>query len=289
MAAGAFRLWTADQNGNPLLAPNTTATTPQVPDPSTEQAVDIYFAPLMQPPDDQAKLQEEVSYVLSVVTRLYLGDDSRANKTKFRRYYVRIFRLAQVGLEGSDPSPKQAKVALDGVKASLMDDEGLVIKTRNLTRLGETALALSLPFAIAYFVLTVVGKGDIEQLLTALQVENIKALANFMLLWIGCFTGVCLSYGVRTSTLTLGDLVSTGADRLAPGTRLLFIGTITMLFGLLFVNGIVELKIGPHSTAQIATHPALAFIVGTLFGLSESVLPGLAGKRAEALLKGLMS
>lgn len=282
---GAFRIWTVDDNGNWVSTPKK-ADEKVAPDPAADAAVEIYFSPTGHPTDDQSRLYDDVTSVLDVVRRLYLDTGSRPNKAKFRAYYVRIFRLAQVGLEGTDPSPKQAKGALEALKGSLLDDEGLSVKTRNLSALGETALMLSLPLASVYFVLLVVGHGELERLLASLQISRV-AMANVMLLWIGCFVGVCLSYGVRTSTLTLADLVNPGPDRLSPGMRLLFIGALTMFFGMLFMKKIVEVKIGGYSTSDIGTDPAMAFIVGTLFGLGEAVLPGLAGKRAESFFKGL--
>ena len=284
-ALGAFKIWTVDDNGNWVNKPKKVDERAS-PDPAADAAVEIYFSPTGHPTDDQSKLYDDVTSVLDVVRRLYLDTGSRPNKAKFRAYYVRIFRLAQVGLEGTDPSPKQAKGALEALKGSLLDDEGLNVKTRNLSALGETALMLSLPLASVYFVLLVVGHGELEGLLTSLQISRV-AMANVMLLWIGCFVGVCLSYGVRTSTLTLADLVNPGPDRLSPGMRLLFIGALTMFFGMLFMKKIVEVKIGDYSTSDIGTDPAIAFIVGTLFGLGEAVLPGLAGKRAESFFKGL--
>lgn len=285
-ALGAFKIWTADNNGKFVSKEPKGQGELDTPDPAADAAVDIYIAPTGQPTDDQSRLYDDVNNVLDVVRRLYLPDGIHPNKAKFRAYYVRIFRLAQVGLTGTDPSPKQAKGALEALKGSLLDDEGLNIKTKNLSALGETALTLSLPLAIVYFVLLVVGPGDVDKLLTTLQISR-TAMANFMLLWIGCFTGVCLSYGIRTSTLTLTDLVTPGPDRLSPGLRLLFIGTLTMFFGLLFVKKVIEVKIGSFSSADIATDAGLAFVVGTLFGLGEAMLPGLAGKRAEAFFKGL--
>lgn len=285
MTSGAFRVWTCDDNGV-WVSTEPTADSSKLPDPASDKAVDIYFAPAGVPPDDQSKLYDDITYVLDVVRRLYLPDGTCPNKQKFRAYYVRIFRLTQVGLQGQDAAPKQAKSALDSIKASLLDDEGLRVKTRNLSALAEMATVLSLPCLVFYFVLCVIGSGEIEKLLGELGLSRV-ATANFMLLWVGCLVGVCLSYGVRTATLSLADLVSSGPDRLPPGTRLVFIGTLTMLFGLLFCYGIVEVKIGGYSSANIATDPGLAFIVGALFGLSEAKLPGLAGGRADSFAKGL--
>ena len=285
-ALGAFKIWTADDKGEFVSTAPKTADQKPAPDPASDAAVEIYMSPTGQPTDDQSKLYDDVNGVLNVVRRLYMPEGTRPNKAKFRAYYVRIFRLAQVGLESKDPSPKQSMGALESLKVSLLDDEGLHIKTKNLSALGETALMLSLPLAIIYFVLLVAGPGDIDELLKTLQVSRV-AMANLMLLWIGCFTGVCLSYGIRTNTFTLADLVTPGPDRLSPGMRLLFIGTLTMFFGLLFMKKIVEVKVGSYSSADIGSDPSLAFIVGTLFGLGEAVLPGLVGKRADSFFKGM--
>ena len=285
---GAFKLWTVDYNGvfvNAKADVNGVKVKP-IPDPAAPEAVDIYMSPTGRASDDQAKLYDDVNAVLDVVRRLYLPEGTRPNATKFRTYYVRVFRLAQVGLEGTDPSPKQSKGALESLKGSLLDDEGLNVKTKNLSALGWTAWKFSWPLLVVYAFLRLVGQGNVDTFLNTLQISRIAA-ANVTLLWIGCFVGVCLSYGVRTSTLTLTDLVTPGPDRLSPSLRLLFIGTLTMFFGLLFMTKIVELKIGEYSTASIGNDPSMAFIVGILFGLSESVLPGLAGKRAEGFLKGL--
>ncbi|OYU66679.1 MAG: hypothetical protein CFE45_43825, partial [Burkholderiales bacterium PBB5] len=144
-ALGAFKIWTADNNGKAVSAVQDDADKTPVPDPAADASVDIYIAPTGQPTDDQSSLYDAVNSVLDVVRRLYLPDGIRPNKAKFRAYYVRIFRLAQVGLTGTDPSPKQAKGALEALKGSLLDDEGLNIKTKNLSALGETALTLALP------------------------------------------------------------------------------------------------------------------------------------------------
>ncbi len=288
---GAFRVWTVDDKGEwvnfePKEPIDETKKQKKRPDPASDNATDIYFSPTGPATDDQSKLYDDVSSVLDVVRRLYLPNGIRPNPSKFRTYYVRIFRLAQVGLTGTDPAPKQAKGALDSLKASLLDDEGLTVKTTNLSQLGKTALKFSLPLVLAYVFLLTVGPGEVENFLKKLQIARVAA-AYTMLLWLGCFVGVCLSYGVRTSTLTLADLVTPGPDRLPPSLRLLFIGALTMFFGLLFMEKIVEFKVGSFSTASIGADPAPTFIVGILFGLSEAVLPGLAGKRAESFIKGL--
>lgn len=279
----AFKIWTADADGE-FVTKEEPDTKRKVPDPASSKSVDIYMAVTGTPSESQAKLFDEMGYALDVVRRIYLTNSP--NEAKFRDYFVRLFRLAQVGLEGPDSASKQARSTFEAIKTSILDDEGGRIKTRNFVALGEAALLIGIVLGVLYFVLQISAQSPLERLLETLQFRRV-ALANFLILLCGCLLGVCLSYGVRTSTMTLSDLVSSGADRLPPTHRLLFIGALTGLFGLLFTSGIVELKVGSLSTAEIASNPGLAFIVGAFFGLGESALPGLAGKRAETFLKGL--
>lgn len=283
VAAGAYKIWTTDANGAPLDL-RTEAEPNRRPNPMNELAEGIFFALEKDPPDDQAQLQVEIDRVLGTVTRLYL-EGAVPNRNRFRRHYVRLFRLAQVGLEGAEAATKQAKLGLASVVADLIDDEGLHIKTQNLTALAKCAVRLSIPFAVAYLALGLLGAPQ-ESLLANLGIER-QTLASFMVLWIGSFIGVCLSYGVRTSTFTLADLTKTGEDRLPPGARLLFIGTLTMFFGLLFVNGLLEVKIGGTSVTAIADNSGLALVIGILFGMADAVLPDVAAKKVNTLMEVL--
>jgi hypothetical protein len=285
MAAGAYKVWTSDASGEPLDPPTTTEPN-RKPNPKDERAVGIYFGVESPPPDDQAALQSDIENVLSAATRIYLDSDETRNEQRFRRYYSRLFGLARVGLEGTEASTKLAKAALDKVAADLVDDEGQRVKTRNLVALAKYGALYSSPFAVAYVLLALGDVKPVNELLSSLGMDR-RTMAHFMLLWIGCFVGVCLSYGVRTATFSLTDLTSTGSDRLLPQTRLVFIGTLTMLFGLLFVNGLVEVKVGSKAITDIASDPGVAMLLGILFGMSEAALPAAAAKKASELMEGL--
>lgn len=222
--------------------------------------------------------------MLSAVQRLY-GADSRPDN-KFRRYYVRIFRLTQLGLEGPDASPEVAKAALATVTHDLIDDEAPRVKNGHLMALGRVALLFSVPFALTYLALSLIDATLLEPTLINLGIGR-ETAANFMLLWLGCFLGVWLSYGIRTSTVTLNDLTNTDSDKLLPHVRLAFAGALTMLLGLLFVMGIVEVKVGAYVVTKIADDPTLAFIIGVFCGISEVNLPVAASKRAAAFVGDL--
>jgi hypothetical protein len=102
-----------------------------------------------------------------------------------------------------------------------------------------------------------------------------------IMLWVGCFFGVWLSYGIRTSAFTLTDLTLTDNDRLLPVIRLLFAGNLTMILGIMFILGVVQISLGNYSLTDFSVRPMLAFLVGAFCGISELLLPATVAKRAS--------
>lgn len=297
MATGSYKIWTADKDGNPTKLP----AVPEVPNdpnkepnPAATEAADIYFglpgsAP-QPPPKEQIDLQGEIGKVLRSVQRLYLEAHLHGavvhREKKFRIYYVRLFRLAQLGLEGANAAPDIAKGALAVVTADLIDDEAGRVKNGHMRELGRCAAIFAIPCLVLYAVLRLTGDGAFARALEKLDVQA-SVLANFSLLWGGCFIGVWLSYGVRTTVFSLSDLTTTDSDRLVPKIRLIFAGILTMLLGIAFVLGLIEVKIGHFPITDIATQPMLAFIVGVFCGISELALPSSVAKRASDFIGSL--
>ncbi|ARO88758.1 hypothetical protein EBAPG3_013820 [Nitrosospira lacus] len=289
MSQGSYKIWPATAAGEPLGNPTPPTGQPvESPNPMDEKATDIYFGVVntvpQPPPKDQLELQQDIEKVLRTVQLIYghpvAGSVERC-KSQFRSYYMRLFRLAQLGLEGPDASPEISKSALATVSANLIDDEASRVKNGHLVRLGGTAIVLALPFILLYLVMRITPPNDgLANLLLSFGIERV-IFANFMLLWVGCFIGVWLSYGIRTSVFTLTDLTVTDSDRLLPVIRLLFAGSLTMILGIMFMLGVVQISLGNHSLTDFSTSPMLAFLVGTLCGISELLLPTTVGKRAS--------
>jgi hypothetical protein len=283
-AGGSYRIWTAKSDGT-ILNYSSSA----VPDPADPQAVNIYFGVDPQapqpPPKEQIDLQVEIGRVLDAATKLYRAGSS-SQPDSFRLVYVRLFRLAQLGLEGKDASAELARGGLNAVIADLIDNEEARVKNGHLALLGRTAFNFIVLFLIAYLLLRVFNGDVASRLLTMLRIDGSVA-ANFMMLWVGCFVGTWLSYGIRTTTFTLADLTSADSERLLPHFRLLFSGLLTMVLGLLFVHGIIEVKIGNYAITDVASSPVLALIVGVFCGISEIALPATVSKRAAAFVETL--
>ncbi len=284
--AGAYCIWTAEDDGSPLLL-DTDGKKLEHPQPRDVRAVEIYFGILdgPPPPADQVELQGSIEKLLAAVRQLYL-DSQPPKPDRFRRYYVRLFQLAQLGLEGANPPTAMVATALEALTQELIDDEAARVKNGHLRLLGGWVVQYGLYGLYAYVVLSLMP-APLAALLRERMALDCGQAANFMLLWVGCFIGVWLSYGIRTAQFTLADLTRTDSDRLQPQFRLLFIGTLTMLLGLLFSLGIVELKLGTYAVSDIVRQPMLALLIGTFCGISEAALPGSLAQKATAFVGGV--
>ncbi len=280
---GSYTIWIADASGDPILYEADGVTKLPYPKPRDPRAIDILFG--VQggtPAKDRVDLQDQIEKVLGTVRRIYV-DGSDPKPERFRRWYIRLFQLAQLGLEGDAPPTAMAAAALLALTQELIDDEAPRVKNGHLRQLGGWVLKYSMWCLWAYVILRLLPDPLAAFLKSQLALDRTVA-ANFMLLWIGCFWGVWLSYGIRTVKFTLSDLTRTDEDLLLPQMRLLFIGSLTMLLGLLFAYDVVELKLGGFTAGDMVAQPVIAFLIGAFCGISEAALPGSIAGKASAFV-----
>lgn len=289
-ATGAYKIWSLDSDGHYhklewLTDAQGHRTVPKYPpDPSDKDAVDISFNLIDSteaPPKDQMDLQDEIGQVLEAVRKLYLHDNG-TQKPPFRLFYVRLFRLAQLGLEGN-AVPDVARAALDRVTDDLLRAEGPRVKNMHLKILAKAAAKLGAIALTAYFVLRLAALGE---WFTHFQVDPIVT-SSFMVVWVGCFIGVWLSYAIRKSVLKLRDLTVGEDDFLEPVTRLVFAGLLANVIALLLLFGVVKIAIGPLSLNAFATNPSIALLLGIFLGVNELLLPSAVAKRSRELIDKL--
>lgn len=283
MAQGSFDIFPADKTGTIISEDRPV-------DPAVlnkENASEIYFgvsntapAPI---PKEQFELQQEIEKVLRSVHQIYdrpSAGPEELRKTQFRTYYVRLFRLAQVGLDGSNASPEISKIELAAITSELIDNEASRVKNDHLKRLGIKAIQMATPLIAIYLVMRLIPQDShLADILRSIGIEQL-AFANFMLLWVGCFIGVWLSYGIRKSVFTLKDLTLADSDHLLPVMRLLFAGTLTMIIGIIFMLDVIKISLGNYQITDISTNPTLAFLIGAFCGISELLLPATVSKQA---------
>jgi hypothetical protein len=298
-AGPPFTIGVTDRDGNELPAN----------DPGAKEAhgivFDVHITGSTQPSATEMELYRDLAKVEHALQEIYLrtaATDEAATEARFRPHFVRLFFLAQLALEGDVTgsgterkvggrlSPEAAKAEIAALAADVIDDEAPSIKNTHLRQLAAWAGALALPFLAGYAVLMMWGQKTegakwLVDKLTQLHIEAVPA-ANFMLLWVGCFVGVCLSYAIRTHSFSLTDLTRTDADYLIAPARLLLTGTFVMLLALLGVVGLGDVEIGTLKLSAIAGNATLAFVVGAVLGISEQKLTGTVEKRVGNLFGG---
>lgn len=287
---GRYKIWPADRDGKLLTRDGSGKPPPadEAPDPNQKDAVEIGFGlrpSADMPPRKQLELQTAVDKVLRVIQRIY-ADPARGRSAAFRMYYVRLFNVARIGLEGMTPSPELAQLELAKITADLLDDEGGNFKNAHMRTLGKYAARYSLLPLLVYALVSLFPGNALRDMLAALRVDT-DWLASFCMLWVGCFNGVWLSYGIRKTRITLSDMLVGDEDRMQPQIRLLFAASLASAIGLTFALGIVDVELGPMALSDITSSPALAFLVGLLLGVSELALPASVGNRASSLAAAL--
>lgn len=272
LPTGAYGIWTADSNGKAIDY----RSPPEVPDPSDERAVGVYFGPLpgVSPPQDQLELQDKLEEALETVRVMYIKDG--VIDRRFRAPYTRLFRAAQLGLEGL-ALPDVARLALARISHDLIVAEGGRVKNAHLAKLGGYALSMIGVFTLLY----VLARAPIFAFYLEHLAVDPDMASSFMMLWAGASGGVWLSYAIRKKTFTLRDLIVTDDDRLLPLTRLVFAGALTMVVGLLFAGGFIDVSVGGRQLSTFAEDPTLALLLGLVCGISELLLPTMVAKRVS--------
>jgi type IV secretory pathway VirB2 component (pilin) len=111
--------------------------------------------------------------------------------------------------------------------------------------------------------------------------------ADFMLLWVGTFVGVCLlSYAIRTHEVTVAALTRTDEDHLMPQIRLVLTGALATLLAVIAMIDLGDVAIGSAKLSQIVTKATLAFLLGAMFGISEQKLSKTVLKRVDNIIGG---
>lgn len=292
-----FAIRVADKGGSKLHTEADQAAMPT--DPKARQLVfDMKIAKGgTSPPVADMVICREISRIEHALQELYPEGQDNA-ETLFRPYFVRLFHIAQLALEGDVVvddkgqvksvggrlSIEAAKAEIEAIANDLIDDEAPRIKNRHLRELGKWAALIALPALLAYVAISLLvpagGKtNEFVQIMDRLNLQP-KAAANFMLLWVGTMVGVCLSYAFRTTEFSVGDLTKTDSDHLSAQLRLMIVGTLAMLLVLMAVLSLGDVALGNMSIAKAAEIPMLAFVVGAILGIGEQKLSGNVSKRA---------
>jgi len=219
-------------------------------------------------PEEQQNLKTEIEKVLIVLRTLFPENENE----RFEEYFRPLLSLAQAGLVSDNPQTRLSAHTLTELKNEIVVREGGRVKNKYMKRLGLNAILIGCPLLIVALIL--------NWLAPQLQIYK-----NFSLLWFGCMAGVWLSFGARKVCFRFEDLHIPEEDRLEPFVRLCFAGIITIIFGLMFSTGAVEVKVGGILLADFTNNSQIALLLGMVLGFSETVLPSILASKTSAFLR----
>jgi hypothetical protein len=292
----------ADKAGKRLNTDPNKAAVPTEPR-ARQLLFDIHIPVDGEPPTPvELALIREISCVEHALRELY-PDDSPEHEARFRPFFVRLFYIAQLALEGDVVSSAEgtiqsrggrlsdaaAKAEVKAIAEDLIEDEAPRVKSRHLREHATRAGVLGVPALLAYVLFALTAAQDSSHpfvvLLHRLHVVPSVA-ANFMLLWFGTMVGVCLSYAFRTTEFAVADLTRTGSDHLPPSMRLAITGALAVLLALFALAGLGDVEIGSTRLSALAENPMLALVVGAILGIGEQKLAGTVATKAGGVFGG---
>lgn len=221
-----------------------------------------------QVPAEQMTLQAAIFDTLLTLKVIFPERKDGKPDENFAEYRPRLIDIARLGLSGPVAFPELATRSLDALRAEIVAREAGRVKNGYMGKLGRRALGG------AVLALAVFGCFEADLL------PDPHKYRYFAILWAGCMLGTWLSFGARRVLLRFEDLGRLEADRLNPAMRLLFSGFLTMVLGLVFTTGMVNVGIGKLLTDNITSQLPVALLVGIFCGLSEQALPGVVSQRA---------
>lgn len=301
LKGSAFEIQIFDEADNDIKPDKTTGCY----DPARKEARRLVFSITPNDTDPTAQQMEfcrSLEAYQHAIRELYLEPKKprKPDERMFKAKFVELFYLSQLILEGhvtvgtEDGKPKKkvgktlapdvAKKEIELLYEALIDDEAPNVKNQQFKSLRDEALKLLPIFLVAYAVLRLLVPTKFgASLWDQFAIQPLTA-SNFMLLWVGVFVGVCLSYAIRTQQFTLTDLTRPSADYFSPRNRLLLAGALVTVLAYLSMVGLGDIKIGELSLQGIASNPMVALTAGAIMGLFEYKLTGLVAGRAGALL-----
>lgn len=214
-------------------------------------------------PEEQQRLYADVESACTIIRNLSQTEDDIKNI-----YFEKLLGLAQVGLVGGEVST--ASISLEHLKEEIVIGEGTRIKNRYMRKLGLYALILSAVM--------------LGPLLLDILFFKTRALGCVALIAIGSFAGSFVSFGARKFQIEFEELAVPEKDMMKPLLRLIYTLVATLIFVLLLISGVIELKIGDFDSKNIIDMPTAALTIGAVCGLVESRIGISVYKKASSVI-----
>lgn len=241
------------------------------------KADDIVFSvkpDISQVSELQQKLHLEIEKTLVIVRKLF-----EKTPLELEQYFSQLLTLAQAGLVPENAQPAISLNALQQLKNEIIDKKSGEVKNSYFKTLGLRALYLGIPPLVLALILKLLNYiyPNIDSL------SNLSVFANFIFVWCSSLLGIWISFGARKTVLTFEELTTIEEDRLEPVMRMIFAGSISLIFSLLFYKQAITINFGTVSSKDISTDVFIAMIFGVSLGLSEQILGKKITKKAASL------
>lgn len=230
------------------------------------------------PPDQEALKTAIDSTLTSLRIILPPDSDDPAVTRRFGEYFNRIYSAARVGLV-TPAYPEVARPDLQAVREEIVYREGPAIVNGYLKRLGTRAFLhvfAALLVHVAALIVEQIGRGLLEPF----------DLHNLPLMWAGAMIGGWLSVGASRRTPTLEDLARMREDSLDADMRLLFVGLLTLVVGLVLLTDLIVITVGTFDGGRIEDSWMIALLVGAFCGLGEKAMSSRIVQQAQSMFGG---
>lgn len=203
-------------------------------------------------PEKHKILYSEVERTKSNIIKIFERDINSLEK-----YFHMLLSLAQAGLSGENSTPELSLIALENLKNDILIVEGQKFKTKYIQKLGLNAF---FNFILCFIFL---------QLLIYFNINNYNKLP---LIFSGAMIGSWLSFGIRKLEITFEDLVSFEKDLMPCQIRLIFIGIISVIFGMIIDSKLINLSIANTSIDILFLKNETTVLFGILCGILDKNL-----------------
>jgi len=190
-------------------------------------------------------------------------------RNKFDEYFSTLANLARAAV-GQD-QVRLGRLALPAFQSEIVTRESGPVKNAYIRRLGLWALFFGALATVAYLYCRYGFTSAVPEL---------HRFREFFSMLAGCFLGTWLSFSIRRVQLTFDDLARLEQDLLDPSIRLLFVGGLTIVVGLLLATKAVVITVGGFNSAFLDSGTA-AVLIGCLCGIGEIGLPTAIAQRAS--------
>lgn len=180
-----------------------------------------------------------------------------SNPQNLEKYFKMLLSLAQAGLAGENSTPQISLIALENLKNDILVIEGFKFKNAYIIKLGENAF---INIFISYLVFLVFN---------ILEIPNFN---KYFFIFGGSMIGSWISFGIRKLEITFEDLVNFEKDLMTYQVRLIFVGIISIIFGMIIDNELITFSIGNIGLNTLLLKTETTLLFGILCGILDKNL-----------------